>query len=222
MVAVEAIAAVGECTRRARAVAERGQFQQRQVETAAVERHQLGPWVVADALPELLDDLGRPVLRLVQARQRLQRKSAHAQDAHGDRDLKRHRQEVGAVARLARGLGLARPMASSGVRLSAGYFTRASSRPSGTLSVSRIRKAVRVLGPTPGVWVRDWSMSCPNSVWRSVLTGMLSGDAPRSQRQRSSAKPYGRDPASHGILPGMGDAQQSERALCFSSSFSWS
>src|SRR5437868_2908745 len=46
----------------------------------------------------------------------------------------------------------ARATASSGDRLSPAYLTLASSSPSGTLSVSTTRKAVRVFGSRPGGW----------------------------------------------------------------------
>ena len=92
--AVEAIAAVLEVVAGGDAVAERGQFQERHVEAAAVEGDELG-LVARQAEPELLDDLLRPEVRRIEARECLQREvGADAKDAHRHRDLERDREEV--------------------------------------------------------------------------------------------------------------------------------
>src|SRR5690242_19736067 len=100
MVPLVPIAVTQEVVAAATAVAEGGQFQQGQIESAAVERDELDAVMVGETAPELADDLPRPELRRVQAGQ-LEELVIRTQAgrADGDGDLKTDRQEVGADPR---------------------------------------------------------------------------------------------------------------------------
>ena len=95
---VERFAAALKPAGHAYAIAKRRQFQQRQVESAAVEAHQRGPAVFLPAPPEVLGNHVRPELRLVQHHDVFQveigRDLAHR---HRDRHLEAVRDEVAFV-----------------------------------------------------------------------------------------------------------------------------
>ena len=84
----------------AQPIAKRRQFQQRNVERAAVEADQRRPAIVFPAAPEMLGDHVRPKLRLVEHHQVEQPKiGGDLADRHRDRNLERVGDEVAVVLR---------------------------------------------------------------------------------------------------------------------------
>src|SRR6266403_6030932 len=107
MIAAIAIACPQEVSLGAVAIAKGGQFEERQVEAAAVVGHQLGARIKRDAMPEFLGNVPWMKIRSAQVGNRLQPEvGVHANDTNRHGNLKTDRQEVGAVADARLDLGL--------------------------------------------------------------------------------------------------------------------